>query len=439
MLKKYVILLVYLTASTLAFLSCRKEEEAEPDFAIDKPWENSQWAVNDTIPFQITLKTELFISQVKVGVVSMQQIPVTTPEVFEPMENVTVINGKHIINNTTIETGTYYFKVSITNIDNITVNRFVKIYISEMPLRSEAVYVVAKQNSQIMNIYAIDSLPVFENVLQLYTDYSGSDLNSSSGYFYICGRYTGPLAAYDTQNNHALAWKEDALVNPPFPWFEGMSFDGKYIVAGLTDNRIKGFKPDGTLVFVFQLEEYFPRVFLRHNDALQQKDYLVVGASHYLGMSHTISVHYDVSYSSMHFLVTDWEARKMFSKSNDEIYMFGNDSGQGVMKIYSIAQNNTYTLKTLPTGRLSDVIRVRPGIFLISHSQGLFMYNYSYNSLTPYGNFTGEGNLAYDQSTDKIFFAQNKSLYYFSFLNEVPEGSINFADSIMNIHILYNK
>jgi len=419
--------------------SCKKTEETLPDFTIDKPIENSQWAVNDTIQYRITLNIPHEIRQMKAVVVNQSQIPVTGVSITEVTETNALIQGEHVISSQFIESGQYYFKVSVTDNNSNTVSRYVRIYISEIPLESLALYVVTKQNQQVMNVYRSDSLPQIEQVLTLYTDYSGSDICPIQSYFFMCGHHTGPLAAYDINNEHQLVWKEDALVNPPFPWFESMMYDGKFIVAGYTDHRVKGYFPSGNTSFVFQIDELWPRVFLRHYDAQQQKYYFIIGATHFSGMAHTLSVHYDVSYSNMQYLVTTWEAKKMFSKNDNEIYMFGNDNGQAVMKIYSISQNNTYELKIFPTGKLYDVVRVRPGIFIISHVQGLLMYNYSYNSLTPYGDFQGGGNLEYDAVTDNIFFAQQNSLTFFDFLTQNVNGNINLADSIVRMHILYNK
>lgn len=430
-------LLIVLIFCTI--VSCKKTEDILPEFTIDKPWENSQWAVYDTIPYQITLKTAKLIKQIKVQIVNTSQSPVTALEIFEITENSAVLNGQHVINNSQISSGMYYFRVTAIDYDNNSVNRFVRISIAEVPLKSEAIYVLSNPNNNQINVYRCDSFPEFEHKLTLNTDYSGSAISSENGYLYVCGRYTGPLAAYDLRYGHQLAWKEDALINPPFPWFEGVSYDGKYVVAGYTDYRVKGFHPGGATAFVFQLSEIWPRVFLRHYDAAQQKDFFIIGASHYMGITNRVSVHYDISYSNMQILDTFWEMKKMFSKNSNEVYMFGNQSGQAIMRIYALNQNNTYTLKTFPTGKLYDVVRVRPGIFIISHSDGLFMYNYSYNSLTPYGNFTGEGTLAYDETTDKILYAKNNTLQVIDFLTLSVEGSSNFADPIIQMHILYNK
>ncbi len=428
-----------LTLLIAAICSCSKPDETLPDFTIDKPLENSQWAVLDTIPYQITLKSVKPIKQVKVQIVNTSQSPVTALEIFEITETSSVLQGQHVINNSQIPSGMYYFRVTAIDYDNFSVNRFVRIHISEMPLRSEAVYILSHISNNLMNIYRIDTLSAYQQVLSVNTDYSASDICSAFGYLFLCGRYTGPLAAYDLRNDHQLVWKEDALVNPPFPWFEGMSFDGKFVVTGYTDRRVKGFNPDGTTAFVFQLEEYLPRVFLRHHDAFQQKDYLILGAAHNMGFLNMISVHFDNSYTNMQYIVTNWELMKMFSKNRDEVFMFGNQSGQGVMRIYKLSENNTSILKILPTGSVFDVVRVRPGIFIISHSVGLLMYNDTDNSLTPYGPFAGTGHLAYDETTDKIFYALNNTMKVIDFLSVNTEEVINFPDSITKIHILYNK
>ena len=433
------IIITAFVLSTIMLVSCQKPNDTPPDFTIDKPLENSQWSVYDSIPFTITFKNIKAIKQIQVGIINSSMIPATTSDMFDLEQFATGLSGFHHINKPDLSSGVYYFKVTAYDYDGNSTSRYTRIYISEIPLRSIALYVVAKQNNSTMNIFRVDSVPEYTNVLTLSTDYSGSAISSSSSHFYICGRYTGPLAAYDINQGHQISWQENPILNPPFPYFEAMTFDGQNVVAGYNDNRVKGFHPNGTLSYVFEIDELWPRVFLRHYDHQQQKYLFIVGCTHYTGMAHTISVHYDVSYSNMQFLLTDWEMTKMFSKNYDEIYMFGNEGNQAVMKIYKISENNTYVLKTFPPGKLYDVVRVRQNIFLISHDQGLFMYNYDYNSLTPYGSFDGQGCLEYDAVTDKCFYGRNNSIEIFDFLSGSIEGNINLADSIVKLHILYNK
>jgi hypothetical protein len=430
---------IFVFTLVLAFMQCRKEENSLPSFEIIRPFENSQWAVHDTIDFEIANQSSVFIKQVKVCVINSSFVPVTSEDLYELIDNSWDFKGEHIINNSSIETGTHYFRVMMIDKNGNTSTRYSRISISELPLRSEALYVVGRQSNSVYNVYRCDSFPEYAKVLTLNTDFSGSAICSSSDLLYVCGKYTGPLAAYDIDNSHQLLWQEDALLNPPFPWFEGIDFDGRYLTAGYTDNRVKGFLPGGSLQFVFELDEYFPRVFLRHYDDQQQKEYLVIGASHYSGLHHLVSVHYDMSYSNMQFLMTTWEVHSMFSKNYDEIYMFGNESGQAVMKIYKISDNNFYVLKLLPTGKLYDVVRISSGVFLISHDQGVFMYQSSTNSLTPYGMFPGKGTFSYDQVSGKCFYATGGTLTIFDYMSSTVEGNVTFADSIVQMHILFNK
>jgi hypothetical protein len=431
--------LILLSVGIICNYSCKKPDETYPEFTIDKPLENSEWSVFDTIPFQITMKSFRAIKQVQINIVNLNQVPVTSLSVITPEQGQTVISGEHIIDNISLPSGMYYLRVTVYDELNNSTNRFVRIQISEMPLESEALFIVTKKNSSTLHIYRCDELPDCQKVLTLYTDFSASALNSVNGHLYICGRYSGPLAAYDLRNGHELLWKEDAVNSPPFPFFTGMSWDGKYVVAGYHDNRVKGFFPSGMQSFAFILDEFFPEVFLRHYDSQQQKDYLIIGATHFSALANAISVHYDQSYTNMQFLMTTKKVTHMFSKNSNEVYIFGNSGQQGFMEIYSISSNNTYVLKTLPTGKLFDVVPVRPGIFILSHETGLLMYNFGNNSLTPYGSFTEGGSLAYDESSDKIFFGHQNSFSIIDFLTVNIEGNINLADSIMGMHILYNK
>lgn len=423
----------------ILLIQCKKEDNVLPDFSIVKPYENSQWSVYDSIPFEISNNSTRIISEVKVCIVNEDYMPVSEQIVYYPSTQPWNYQGVHYINNSNLESGVYFFKVTMLGDNGNSATRYRRIYIDEIPLRSLALIVVAQKSANEIAIYRIDSMQTSTELFSVFSDYSSSELYSKSAFLYLCGRYTGPLAAYDLNNSGALVWKEDALLNPPFPYFEKMNYDGKYIVTGYTDNRVIGRQTGGTQNFVYEMDDFYPRRFLRHYDSMQQKDYLVVGAAHFSGLSWLISVFYDLSYSNMQFLLTDWEPEYMFSTSYDEIYMFGNLGEQGVMRIYKISENNTYTLHTLPTGKLLDVVEIRMGVYLISTEQGLMLYQKEFTSLTPYGSFTPGGKLCYDQDTRKCFYALNDQIEIFDFYTYNPEGTVNLGDSVLQMHILYNK
>ncbi len=429
------ILLLYLF---FLIISCRKPDVIFPDFTIDKPYELSMWSVGDTIDFQITLKT-LPVNLIDITIVNTSMMPVSPSISFTVEDNNNVIKGKYIINNMYLETDIYYFRVRVADMQNNITSRFVKIHISEMPLQSIALFILAKHNDNVYNIYRCDTINNCVGILSLNTDYIASAINSRHGYLYVCGRYTGPLAAYDINNEYQLAWKEDALTNPPFPWFEGMSYDGKYLIAGYNDFRVKGFYPDGTTAFVFQLSGILPNTFLRHYNSQQKIYYLIIAGTNHIGTKQYISVHFALTNAQMQYLETDFKILKLLSRNNDDIYLFGNRQEQAVMKIYRISQNYTYEPVLFPGGRLFDAIAVRQGINIISLSGGLFIYNDAYVSLFPYGNFTGGGNLTYDANTDKIYYAKNNTVYVIDYLTQNIEATAVIPDSIVSMHILYNK
>lgn len=434
-LKTHLIILVLLISS---FVSCKKPEVVLAEINIISPYENSNWQYADSVFYKVSLSSSSknILKECKISIVNEKMQLVSVVNLHSLKQKAENIEGFIEIDNKYVKTGFYYLFAQVwDNAANYSSN-YVKIYIGELELQSLAVIVVSEVSDKIIEIHKIDSIST--QISSVYTDYSGSAISSEHALLFICGKNTGPLAAYSLHDN-SLKWKVDAIQNPPFAYYENIYFDGKELMVGLTERIVKAYSPNGTLSSVFQIAEMIPKHFLLHIDKKQNRQYLLVNALYYLGNKSSINVFYKESYHKMQHLVIDWECVEMLSKTDDEIYIFGNKNNNGFIKAYSITDNNTYDVKQLSNGEIFDVAEIQKGVYLISHKSGLFMYNSEYNSLTPYGSFEGGGKLEYDVSMKVCYYAINKKLYSFTIFGQQNINQIQFQHPIKNIHILYNK
>jgi WD40 repeat protein len=440
---RFILLEKVLTVIAIVILllmySCRKDEVVHAKIVIQSPYEHSTWQYGDSIYCNVSLSSENNLKECKICIVNESMQIISKVKVFPLQQKEEHIQGYLDIDNKYIKTGSYYIFVQIWDVNGNYSNSYVKIYISELPLESIAVYIITQPTNNTIEVSTIDSSGMPKVILTAHSDYSGSAICSEHGYLYLCGRSTGPLAAYSLHKDNLLMWKIDAIQNPPFSYFESVDFDGRFVISGLTEHLVKGYTPQGMLNFVFETPEMFPKQFLRHRDVKQNRQFLIIGMSYFMGNATSISVYYNETYYNMQFLIVEWDCVRMFSKDSNEIYVFGNDNNRGFIKVYSIQYNNTYELKSLPGGQISDVVEIQNGTYLIAHESGLFFYQREYNSLTPYGAFDGGGILGYDYSKRICYYAIGNKMRYFSIFDQHITGEIEFLHSIRNIHILYNK
>jgi hypothetical protein len=96
-------------------------------------------------------------------------------------------------------------------------------------------------------------------------------------------------------------------------------------------------------------------------------------------------------------------------------------------------------LKNLPDGQIKSVAQINNQNFLISHSDGLYVYSFTNNTYSKIGSTSLSGEVLFDSIDNLIYMSDGKKLYSFSYPSGNQLGTTELPDSIKKIEILYNK
>ena len=128
----------------------------------------------------------------------------------------------------------------------------------------------------------------------------------------------------------------------------------------------------------------------------------------------------------------------MFSKDNDNTFIFANQNGQAKIYIYNILQNSLWEPHTI-SGTIYAADKMDENTYFISTSNSIYRYLYNTNSLFALLFGTKSQCVKYNATTDEIVTANSKNINVYSNTTMNLTQTIAYSDSIYDIGILYNK
>jgi hypothetical protein len=77
--------------------------------------------------------------------------------------------------------------------------------------------------------------------------------------------------------------------------------------------------------------------------------------------------------------------------------------------------------------------------YFIAHGDGIYFYDYSSNSLTPFISGLAVHSIEYDDLQQEVFACSGHSLNVYNASNGAFEYTVASPDSVMDARILYNR
>jgi len=431
-MKKYpfCLCIVFLLLITL---SCKKEKDIlAPEINITYPIENNLFHVYDTISIKADVKDQSALSFVKFDIVDENLIPVTSPIIVNPYSTYYTVNINYPIENTTLQTAVYYVHIAASDGNNVK-NSYRKIYIYGTARKLKYMAAITKTNYNTLQVTKIDSLFNATSMFSVSSDFAASDINCTNQLLYISGNYFGNLNAYNLYDN-TLAWSIPALINPPFPCFINCFYNGTYLLSSNYDGMIKGYYQYGTQNYsVTASSGMYPGI------TRQCGEYLVTELTNKLGSSKFLTLYYYSSAAFMQQLPINYSMVDLFSKDNQNIVLFANEAGQGKIKNYVINDNNTWDPITLPGGNIYAAAQVDANHYLITHDNGIYLYEYNTSSVVLFASFLNARKIKFDPLSNQLFACNAKSIKCYNYPSGTLVNTVTLSDTIRDFHLVYNK
>jgi len=423
--------LAFLLSLTLFFAACKKEESSPPVIIISAPQESTIYSVYDIVNISADISGSSPISNIKVGIVNESFVPaMSTAQIA--VTSSSAYTYSYYIYDLHLASGIYYVWIAATDSKNKQRNAYKKIYINEVPLKKKSVCFITKTSSSSIGYSTIDSAFTIQQQLSFSGDYSGSRISSWHQQLYIAGKYTGNYNAIDL-NNNTVKWSIP-IVTGSVPCFTGVSSNEKNNYLSFYNGTLKAFDNNGSLQLLLNNTSGFHPV-----KTLEHSPYIIQEQTNLNGTVKKLLVHNSEFGSDVQETPITEDVVGLFKKNTDNIYLFGNAGNQGKMEIYTISGNSLWN-RPLPSGKILSVAQVDSDTYLVGYDNGtIYKYTYGNNSFITYLSGINAVQLQYDQVNSEVLVAEVKKISSYDLGSAALKKSVATADTVIALHLLYNK
>ena len=417
----------------LILFSCKKDtDNKEPRITITNPYENQQFTALDTIPVIAEIEDETTLKHINITLTDNNKIPVLNTVSIIPQNKKVNISVPYILDNINLTSGNYYICINAS--DGINSHYTYRgININGIERKLTYTYIFTYKNSNTIHVSHINSTGDTQQLFDISSDFCSAAICSRHQLFYTAGKSFGDVSAFEVADN-SLKWSLPVVSNPPFPYFTNIGCYNDILYVAFYDGFIKAYNNNGSITVTAQSSAGSYPVKLFANSS-----YLFADHAFYSGSARIFGVYYLVSGALKQFINTNYSVVDIFEKDNDNVFIFANFGGQGIIRLFSISGNGTWEPHTVPSGKINDVLQINENTYIIAHESGLYKYIYNSNSLISFISGINASSVKFDDISSDVYVSVGNKLLIYDYLSHSLINTITTTDSILDFQLLYNK
>ncbi|HPS83697.1 MAG TPA: hypothetical protein PLA88_05240 [Bacteroidales bacterium] len=426
---KWVILFLIVVASVS---SCREETYEPPFIQMYSPYENAVACTGDTLLVSGSVSSAVLLTYIKIVLLTSTYSQACPALTINPNTENYSLNNEYILSNMALESGIYYLYIEAGNGYGAS-TRYIKLTVTGIPKESRSLIVYCHETANDdVKIFKVDSLLNYSLFKQLPDDFKEGAVNSRDQLIYSMGCYEGNLYSIDASGGNVVD-QINAVIDPPFPYFESLHWSNNLLIVGYYDGRIEGYFGNGNLKFVYSVDN------CRLHHVNYDGTYLLSVLEYYTGNMFLTGAIYEISGFLKDMVYGNYTVIDLFRVSGNDVVMFCNEGTQPVVRTLNTNSMIITQIKDLPAGMIYSVTQIDSDRYLLSHSDGLLLYSFDNNAYAEIGNATSFGDVVYDETDDIIYLSEGKNILAYSFPAGTHIGSVTLPDSVKDIEILYNR
>lgn len=434
MAKKYLFFVAFLV-NVFLFTACKKEEDNYgPDVTFNTPADNQFFNVNDAVLVNANIKDQTKIASVIVTLVNENYIPVNDAVSARVNSPQMVLNISYLINNIHLEDGLYYIQIKASDGKN-TSNTYRPITIGAVPKVLRKIMLTTTLSSSSTHVLFVDSLLSSITPYRTFTgDWLGSSVSSYFQQMYVCGNYSGSFTGVKLEDN-TVKFAINPLLSPD-PYFTAYYSLDKTNYVARYDGYIKGYDNNGNPSYTAAANtNYYVSKLIINNGIMLAEETSKTGGGKIL-----VSF-YSTGAPEQQVAITQ-DVVTFCEKDDNNVFVFGNLAGQGVLQLYDRIHNNLWNPYgyALATGAITCAVKIDADTYLIGHSNGtIYKYQYTAGSVTTFLSGYNSVALKYDSLARRVYIAEPNLLTAIDYVSKTVVGSINSAVTIVDATLLYNR
>lgn len=423
-----IFLLLFLV---LLHSSCKKEDQSDPLIIFRSPNSLISVQLGDSVQVIASISDNETLKMVSVQLLTFNFIPVQSTQNFEPDKNNFELNTYYLIHNPDLVSGTYLLSIRASDGTN-TSYAYREIEVLALPEQLKSILVLTRRPPDGADVYKLDSSGTTSALVTVPDDYLASGISSSAQQLYVLGENSGGFSMWDA-NSGAFQNSIPPLTPGLFPTFTGYHQHDELSFIAYYNGDIKAYNNLGQQRFEAPHNGFYrPRKLYRSGDYLFAEVF-------YSGVNQNrLAVIFYPGGAPRQEYLLDMSVQSMSVFSADELLIFGQRNGRAIVRKYEIAGNSSQVLRDFGAYELNAVIKIRTHDYLLATNQGLFLFRADLNQLSPIDAQPLQG-VKYDPLQQKLYYLRNRTVEIASAANYQIISSINFPDSVLDLHFLYNR
>ncbi|CAN5330330.1 hypothetical protein BH09BAC5_BH09BAC5_24160 [soil metagenome] len=415
------------------FISCKKSEDTErPAIQIISPVNPTSVNVFDTLHVKIHVSDNIQLESMNVRLVTTSLIGVL-PSVSIP------VSGKnydadfyYVIDNYRLTSDNYYLSVDVSDGTNLS-RAYCNIYVTGIPKRLNGFFAATIPAPGTLNIYKGDtswSASLFNSFPSDFTDMA---VNNYWQQVITDGIYTGPLKAMSIDGS-TTGYSLQSISGPSPYWGILSVKDSRLWVSYKANAFIKSINQNGVVDLSLNTDlNYFPYLNLQSGNYVFSEQRDISGANPKI-------VVYSTSGAGLHETTIPFNPICMFERNADEMYVIGNNAGQGYLMIYDNTTNGFYTPIGLPAATVNCATQIDSNTIVLGMSNGnLYRFTYNPIGLLNWASGINPNVLRYDEVNDEIYTAEGSNVNVYSYNPFALLHTIPIPETISDLELWYNK
>jgi hypothetical protein len=434
-MQKAIGIILFSIGVLLSIQSCKKDDDSQaPVISISSPYENEIFDVYDVALVAGNVRDDQKLESVTVNLLDEQNnvayiglpVPFTSPS--------SSFQVSYALDNIHLESGIYY--IHITASDGVNdANAYKKIQINAVPKVLKNVLVSTAANSSQTKLYSIDStFSVLNPVHSFSGDYIGASASSYFQQFTNCGNYSGAFSSIDLTTN-VVKYTVPCVISAS-PYFTGYYATEKFSYVSYYNGFVKGYDHNGNVMYNANANpNHYIENFGFNGGYLLAEQVDKQTSARVLTSHQTTGVGYQQTGITQDVIA-------FCEKDNSNVFVFGNVAGQGVIQLFDRNNNNLWNPYPFPlaTGALLSAVKIDSNTFLLGHSNGtIYKYQYQTSSVTTYLAGYIAKQLIFDDLNNEIYVVENNSISRFNYATAAVQNSIASPETILGLHLLYNR
>jgi hypothetical protein len=428
-----LLLLTFMAGLALVLEGCDSNDDTEyPVINVKDPLPGTIYENGDTIKFHAVFSDNAQLKNVELSLVDEDNKPMLSTLSLVPGSNPFTLQGNYIIDDPMLPGGIYQLRFRASDGINV-VNKFIELQIHELERQMLYPVIITHPEQNEWQAYKLITNGEWKEFHTQTGDYIGSAVNSAVSQFYMCGIVQSDLNAIKLPGGEAL-WSVKPRIDQSQRWFEGVTFNYPNLYICTAEGNVRAYDKTGNEIYKSEtFSNAFPYL------SVLTKNFVVGAFKDAFSNDRFLIAFHNSGGAMIYTKYVESEVACMLYLGSDNVLVFSNSNGQGEILLYNGSDNTLAPLHSFYNGNIYKAVAMDSENYIVSTSNGLYRYQFSNNSLTPFVSSVINGNIACDNTSQLVYVTSGKALDVYSFPVSSLVETYNLPDTAIDLHLVFNK